>query len=143
MMSAGIMQLVDLLVSGNHSLVIGNGGEVSVFDGRGVGDLLRLLHDSPEKLAGASVADKVVGKGAAALMIAGGVRRLHALVISRPALELFRSVPEAVEVTYGTLVRNIMNRTGTGCCPVETLCAGCATANECIPLIERFVESNI
>jgi len=37
-------------------------------------------------------------------------------------------------------VPNIVNRAGTGTCPVEQLCAGAASAAECLPLIEGFMQ---
>jgi iron complex outermembrane receptor protein len=38
-------------------------------------------------LDGASIADKVIGKGAAALMIAGCIKEVYADVISEAAME--------------------------------------------------------
>lgn len=138
-MEADMMRrLIDILHTGNHSLAVEN-GEVVTFDGRGVSDLYRLLNDNSAFLEGASVADKVVGKGAAALMILGKVRRVHADVISVPALELFRTSP--VDVTYDRDVPHIINRRGDGVCPVETLCMACATAADCLPGINDFMKS--
>lgn len=108
------------------------------FDGRGVADLYRLWNEQPAVLRGASVADKVVGKGAAALMIAGSVREVYAEVVSEAACELFGQ--SAVQLTYGLRVPHIINRAGTGRCPLETLCEPCATVAECLPVIERFVK---
>ena len=105
---------------------------------RGVADLFRLLHEEPQLLRGAFNADKVVGKGAAALMVLGGVEGLFADVVSRPALELLAGAGIAVE--YTVVVPNIVNRAGTGTCPVEQLCAGAASAAECLPLIEGFMQ---
>ena len=48
---------------------------------RGVIDLYELLRDAPETLAGATIADKVVGRGAAALMVLGKIKRLHTGVL--------------------------------------------------------------
>ena len=59
--------LINLLHEGNHSLVVAN-GDVATFDGKGVSDLYNLLREDPIFLDGADVADKVVGKGAAALL---------------------------------------------------------------------------
>lgn len=53
-----------------------------IFRERGVADLFRLLHEEPQLLRGAFIADKVVGKGAAALMVLGGVEGLFADVVS-------------------------------------------------------------
>ena len=99
-----------------------------IFRERGVADLFRLLREEPQLLRGAFIADKVVGKGAAALMVLGG----------RPALELLAGAGIAVE--YTVVVPGIMNRAGTGTCPVEQLCAGAETAAECLPLIEGFMQ---
>ena len=67
------LQLIDLLHVEACSCVIRNGDVTRIFRERGVKDLYRLLEEEPELLDGAFVADKVVGKGAAALMILGGV----------------------------------------------------------------------
>ena len=81
-------QLKERLLVEQCSCVIYNQGEVRIFRERGVKDLYRLLKEEPEFLAGASMADKVIGKAAAALLALGGVREVFALVISLPAREL-------------------------------------------------------
>ncbi len=106
---------------------------------RGVADLLHLLHDEPEVLHHAQLADKVVGKGAAALMALGHVREVYALTISQPALHLLQKA--GITVDYGQCVDHIINRAGTDWCPVEKLCSTAATPEECLPLIEEFVRS--
>ena len=90
-------ELVDRLRDEDASCVIRNGAETRVFRERGVKDLFRLLETDPAFLAGALVADKVVGKGAAALMVLGGVRAVHAGVVSTPALGLFAAAHIPVE----------------------------------------------
>lgn len=67
--------------------MIANGDNIRTFTQRGVADLYDLLTQEPDFLKGASIADKVVGKGAAALMILGGIRELHTDIISSKALE--------------------------------------------------------
>lgn len=131
--------LIILLHKGNHSLVVAN-GDIATFDGRGVADLFNLLSKDPGFLDGADVADKIVGKGVAALMILGKIHTVYADVISEPALTLLVQSP--VKVSYGTVVPNIINRKGDGICPVETLCIPCATAEECLPLITNFLTTN-
>ena len=131
-------RLVELLFAENASCVIRNGSETRIFRERGVRDLYRLLGEDPAFLAGAFIADKVVGKGAAALMILGGVSEVYADVISRPARELLRK--SRVRVEYTLEVPHIVNRAGTGMCPGETLCRKCRTAQECLPLIRGFLE---
>lgn len=128
--------LVIILRDGGHSLVVA-ADSIYTFDGRGISDLYNLLTRQPELLRGSAVADKVVGKGAAALMIAGGVRRLHAVVISTSARRLLEG--SDIAVTFDREVPFIINRRGDGVCPVEALCTDCTTAEECIPLIKEFI----
>lgn len=128
--------LINILHGGNHSLVVAN-GDICTFDQRGIADLYDLLCNDSGFLAGASIADKVVGKGAAALVILGHVAELHADIISETALEILNQSP--VKVSYGQIVPYIINRNGTGWCPVETLCRDCKTAEECLPYIKEFI----
>lgn len=131
-------RLIERLFAEKCSCVIRNGDTTRIFHERGVKDLYRLLTEEPEFLDGAFVADKVVGKGAAALLILGGVRELYADVISLPARQLLATAP--IKVTYRLEVPYIINRTRTGQCPVETLCRNCATAQEALPLIRDFID---
>lgn len=129
-------ELIRILQDGNHSLVVAGDG-IRTFDGRGISDLYGLLTEHPGWLRGASVADKVVGKGAAALLILGGVRELFAGVVSTSALGLLKD--SGTPVRFSQEVAHIVNRKGDGVCPVETLCKECTTAAQCLPLIREFV----
>ena len=130
-------EAIELLHEGGWSCVVCNGTEVRTFSRRGVADLLHLLRNEPLLLDGAFVADKVVGKGAAALMALGGVDAVWADVISVPARKLLEN--NNIQVTCSVETDGIRNREGNGPCPVEALCADCATAADCLPLIENFV----
>jgi len=111
-------ELIEILHSENLTLVVKSGdGTIHRFIQRGVKDLLALVSDHPEVLKGALIADKAVGKGAAACMVIGGVKHVHADVMSEPALALLQQ--HGVEAEYGTLVDHIINRTGTDWCPME------------------------
>lgn len=138
-MNKSIEEIASLLHSERCSCVIYSRGKVILCRDRGVKDLLRLLKEDSSTLTGALVADKVIGKGAAALMILGGVKSIYTDVISKPALELLSTV--SIQVQYGQCVPNIMNRACTGVCPVETLCMDCVSAIDCLPLIEKFFKS--
>lgn len=132
--------LINILHDGNHSLVVAN-GDICTFDQHGIADLYELLCNDSGFLAGASIADKVVGKGAAALVILGHVAELHADIISEAALEILNQSP--VKVSYRQAVPCIINRNGTGWCPVETLCRDCKTAEECLPYIKEFITKEV
>lgn len=132
-----MQDLIDLLHRSECSLVLRN-GNVHTYEQHGVADLYGLLLAHPQLLRGAEIADKVVGKGAAALMVSGGVKEVYADVMSQPALGMFRAA--GIPAACGVLVPAIRNRAGDGWCPVETLCRDVATAEECLPLIRRFME---
>lgn len=132
-------QFIGQLHAEQCSCVVSNGRQTRIFRQRGVKDLFRLLTEEPELLGGAFVADKVVGKGAAALMILGGVREVYADVMSAGALELFAR--SGVRADSALHVPHIVNRAGTGWCPVETLCRDCRTAEECLEPIRKFILS--
>lgn len=131
--------LIEKLQQEGCSVVIRSQGQELCFWQRGVADLLHLLHVKPEVLHDAQLADKVVGKGAAALMVLGHVREVYARVISQPALDML--LRAGVAVSFGRCVDHIINRSGTDWCPVEKLCASASTPDECLPLIEKFVAS--
>ena len=87
-----IEQAALILHAKRCSCVIVQNGNVRLCHEHGIKDLYQILKEEPEVLLGATVADKVIGKGAAALMILGGVKEVYADVISRPALKLFLTV---------------------------------------------------
>ncbi len=136
-----LKQLRHILHTTNCSCVIANGDKIESFHQRGIKDLYDILRDNRPLLDGATIADKVIGKGAAALMIAGGVTMVYADVISEPAMELFKQY--SIKVESDKKVANIINRRGDGICPVEERCTKCDTIEECLVKIEEFVKSMI
>lgn len=130
---------VALLFAENCSCVVRKDDTIKIFHRRGVADLLSMLHNEPSFTAGAFIADKVVGKGAAALMVLCGFAEVFADVVSTPARQLLEQAN--VRLSFSVEVPNIINRSNTGVCPVESLCAECRTAEECLPKIEEFVSA--
>ena len=112
-------------------------GRLREFRRQGVIDLFQLLCDEPAFLQGASMADRVVGRGAALLMVKGGVKEVFAFVLSQPALDVLRQA--GITINYDTLQPNIINRTGTDICPVEKLTADTTDADEAFRLIGNFL----
>ena len=129
--------LIERLHEGGYSCVIGKGEEVRIFTQRGVADLYDLLCREPSYLKGASVADKVVGKAAAALMILGGISEIYADVISTSALALLQGTE--VKVSFAREVPFIENRTQTGWCPLETASYSLGSAEEIFPVVAKFI----
>ena len=130
-------ELIRLLHEGGYSCVIRK-EEIRTFTQRGVADLYDLLTQEPDFLKGALIADKVGGKGAAALMISGGIKELYTDIISSKAMDLFRT--SDVKVGFGQEVPFIWNRDRTGWCPVETMCSEEESAEAILPMIRDFLE---
>ena len=101
---------------------------------RGVAPLLRWL-DEGACLPGFSVADKVVGAGAAYLYVLLGAAELYAEVISEAAVKILTRF--GVLVTFGTGVAYIKNRTGDGGCPIEQAVADAAGPQDALVRIRK------
>lgn len=130
-------EIIRLLHEGGFSCVIRN-REIRTFTRRGVADLYDLLDQEPGFLHGAQVADKVIGKAAAALMVLGGVKEVYTDVISESALVLLQN--GGVRVDCMRVVPRIQNRTQTGWCPLETICYEENEPDVMLPLIRAFIE---
>ena len=130
-------ELISILHQGNYSCVIKNGDEIRTFTQRGVADLFDLFHSEPAFLQGAIIADKVVGRAAFALMLAGGVAHLYTDLISSKALELLEN--NNLKVTYQTEVPIIINRDKTDWCPLEKLCMEERSVPNILNIITNFI----
>lgn len=116
-----INDLKDILIKENHTLVIyKNNASVITSNDRGVNSLIKLIKEDKSQLSGSLIADKVIGKAAALLMIHAGVKEIYAPIISKPALQTL--LKHNVKVYYDKEVERIINRKGDGLCPMETLC---------------------
>jgi len=126
-------------VEGCRGVVRSAKGETRIFSRRGVADLFELLESEPEFLRGAEMADKVVGRGAALLLVKGKVRAIFAQVISSGALDVLRKAGIAVE--YEAETPAILNRNGDSQCPVEQLTASTDNAEEAFKRIKQFLNN--
>jgi len=110
-------KITEKLKEGGYSFVLYKEGEWSTSEKRGIAPIMELLKENRELLRGAYVADKVIGKAAALLLIEGGISYLHAEVISEHATECLQKAN--IEYEYQELVPYIVNRSGDGMCPME------------------------
>lgn len=104
---------------------------------RGVAPLLACYH---QKLAEphCSAADKVVGRAAAFLYQLLEVDAVYAEIISRPALKVLENA--GIQTEYGQLVDAIINRTGTGFCPMESAVLKINDPHEALIAIEETLK---
>ena len=124
-----------LLQEKNAACAVVKGEAAQLSYQTGIRPLLDWLEQNPDFLRGAAVADRVVGKAAAMLMIAGGVREIYAGVASDYALECLEQ--HGVPCFYEKKVPSIRNRAGTGMCPMEECCLAIHDPNEAHAALRR------
>jgi hypothetical protein len=111
-----LLEMKRLLGEG-RSIVVARGGVISgTSDKRGIVPALEMLDAG--KLNDALVVDKIVGRAAAAIFGAGGVKKVYASVMSGGAKELLEK--NGVEAGADKTAETIINRDKTGICPMES-----------------------
>lgn len=133
-------KLIDTLHTTGCSLVVRDvAGQVSTYNQKGVRDLVSLLDHDSERLRGACIADKVIGKAAAGLLVRGGVAQVYADVMSRAALPLLDAA--GIRHSAGQLVDRIVIPEGDSRCPLEQIVAPAQSASEVEALLRaHFAE---
>jgi polyferredoxin len=111
-----VAEMVSLLSRGEASCVSAKDGViVGKATGKGISPLFGLLSEG--KLTHALVADKVIGRAAAAICIVGNAKKVHALLMGADALTLLKT--HGVEASAEKTVPKILNRDLTDGCPME------------------------
>ena len=105
------------MLADDCNLAVVKGGSVSRFSESGIKALLGIAESNKELLDGASVADKIVGRAAAFVMISCSVKEVYAGVMSKGAAALFEM--HGVPCSCAVLTDRIINRAGTDICPME------------------------
>lgn len=120
-----------------HSVAVCRAGEVMTRDGRGIAPLLAIASDESD-LRGASVADLIVGKAAALLMVRAGVSEVYAEVMSEAGE---RTLSEHdIPHSCGLLVPYIIDRTGKDVCPMERAVADVSDPAEAYAVLSARLE---
>jgi hypothetical protein len=125
---------ITTLLEGGYSIVVMNKEEQFTSNKRGIAPILELLDTNKDFLKGAIVADKVIGKAAALLLIAGGIKELYAHIISEHAIKVLNQ--QNIPYDYKEKVPYIINRTQTGMCPMESQVLCLEDANEAVYVLK-------
>lgn len=112
-----LKKAVNKLHQDGYTLVVVNGDREYTSRLAGLSPLLDIVKNTPEILHGACVADKIVGKAAALLLVHAGVREVYAELISSYALPVFEG--SGIKLEYNKKVPFIKNRAGDDICPME------------------------
>ncbi|MCT4606304.1 MAG: DUF1893 domain-containing protein [Marinisporobacter sp.] len=110
----------EILEEEGRTLVIVKEGKV-IFSSKdkGIKPMYTAIDTMKEKLRGASVADRVIGRAAAMLCTYANIKELHTKIISEGAVEVLEN--SQVIFAYEKKSLYIKNRDKTGMCPVENL----------------------
>lgn len=106
----------EIYLSDDYSCVLCRGNSVFTSKSRGINRLVNFCSDG-DAYDGFSAADKIVGRAAAFLYVKMGVRYVYAEVLSRKGREILEKY--GIFYEYKTLCDEIINRAGTGKCPME------------------------
>ena len=94
---------------------------------RGIAPMMEFL-DAETPLYGFSAADRIVGKAAAMLFALAGVKEVFAGVTTHNALRIFERY--GISCSYDVLTDQIVNREGSGPCPMEETVKSIESLNE-------------
>lgn len=106
----------DIFRSGNYTCVLCKEDITHTSTAIGISPMMDFIAVGIH-LKGFSAADKIVGKAAAQLFVSAGVVEVYADVMSAQAVEIFEK--HGLKFSYNTLTEAIINRAGTGLCPME------------------------
>lgn len=113
-----IEEIKEILHQKNASLVVAYAdGEIKKYYQDRIKDIENILQENPNALKGAIVADKVIGKVAASILIVAGVKQIYADVMSQHAIPVLDE--NGVLYEYSEKVDYIRNKDNTGMCPME------------------------
>lgn len=113
-----------------------NGGCVTS-EQKGIAPMMQILEQKADFLAGAAVADKVIGKAAAFLLIKGHVKAVYAEIISQHALDILQKTD--IAITYQKAVPYIINRNQNGMCPMEETVLSMHDAEQAFVVLQQKV----
>ncbi len=131
-MSSNLGKAIELLHNEDYTCVLCNDDATYTSKERGVKPLLQWI-DTGIEGENLAAADKVVGKAAAFLYVQLGVTEVYADVISKPAIEVLREY--GVTASWKVETEMIINRAGTGFCPMEEATKECRTSKEALEAI--------
>ena len=137
-MGADLEKAVTLLSNEAYTCVLCRGETIYTATARGVKPLLEFLETDTD-VHGFSAADRVVGNAAAFLYVLLGVREVYAHVISRAAADTLTA--HGIAARYDVLAEYIVNRAGTGHCPMESAVAGITDPHTALSAIKARLEA--
>lgn len=136
-----MQDLINLLKASDASCVVRKNGECRKFFKPGVFDLLNLYRQEPLFLRGADVADKIIGSAAASILVMAKVSRVHSMVMSVGAIEIFEKY--RIEHNYTQKCDFILGKNGKDLCMMEKLCLGKSVEESLVALENKLFGAQV
>lgn len=124
------------LFENEYSIVVVKENEIVYkSESKGLQSLISLYKTKKNTLEDSSIADKVIGRAAALILVDANIKEVYADLISQNAIDILDK--SNISYEYKSQVTEIRNRDNTGMCPMEELSLKCVSADELIEKIEE------
>ncbi len=117
-----------------HTLALCKDEILFLSDKRGVFPMVGYIDDNVD-LRGFCAADTIVGKAVASMFVKSGIVAVYANVMSKTAYDYLKL--NGLYAEYGILADVIVNRQGTGSCPMEEAVKDLQNPDECLAAIKH------
>ena len=108
------MNILEQLKANNYAIIASNG--YYSYE-TGIKPVINRLNEKIDYFKGLTVADKIIGKASAMLLVLSGVKEVYCLVLSKSGQDIFNKYH--ITYHYETLTEYIINRKGDDMCPME------------------------
>lgn len=129
-----------ILEEENQSLVVVKNGEILYKSlDRGIKPMLSITNEIKEQVVGSSIADKVIGKGAALLCVNLKIKEVYGELMSQAGMDMLQK--NGIKYEFKQSCEYIKNREGTDYCPIEKLSMDVEEPRELLEKLKIFFAS--
>lgn len=129
----------EFLENGNYTFVaVKEGSVIAASQENGIKPLMKILRKNRSMLKESSIADKIIGKAAALLVLLAKAKVLHGYTMSSSAIEILSD--KDMNFTYDNEVKHILNNTGDDMCPMEKTTLNINKPNRAFIALEKKIE---
>lgn len=126
-----------ILAENDQSLVVVKSGKVLYKSvDRGIKPMLSITNEMKEEVEGSSIADKVIGKGAALLCVNLNIKEVYGDLMSQAGIEMLQK--NGIKYEFKQSCEYIKNREGTDYCPIEKLSMDVEEPRELLEKLKNF-----
>ena len=127
----------ELLLKG-YTCVLVKGEDILTSQKAGIAPMIDILNEGID-MQNFSVADKIVGRAAAFLLVKAKISAVYGEVLSKGGKSVLED--HGISCEYGELVDNIINRKKTGICPMEETVQNAENCEEAFLLLNQKLKS--